>query len=421
MATAAGRGPAPAGRGPRPVFMESQVDTLRLATALMNKLEISRANITRHPITLALQKAAILRWNGDFIYLTAEAIDKLTYNDPGAAGAETNLQMACKLQLRALLSYYHELSHKKRGGISINAPQRTLTEFKEFRATSYDPTQPIVPWWKMTAKSEGLSNWNKSIKPNARDFKPFREMNLWIEYKESFLITLEAQNLTHLVEKNPIIHDDDLDKAQRKFLFKVMKDNFLHHEAKSIVKKYTTDKDTRKIWEELCDFYDSSITTAMCADVLMAYLADVKLHKANWNRGQGEFINHYKIQKNKFNEIAPDSQITDPHAVRMLHNVVSGTPNLAPVLNQYRQARKAAGSSINISFDECCALSSEQAQVYDNANTRTKSSYRRTANVHDLVGDDMECEANVHKANDYDNQEPDLSEILEVNVSQRPT
>jgi len=396
---------------------ESRLDTLRMLIALIEKLEIPRANNTTHPITLALQKAAILRWNGDFIYLTADAIDKLTYNDPRAGGAETNLQMAYKLQLRALLSYYHELSHKRRDGISINAPSCTLAEFKEFRATSYDPTQPIVPWWKMTTKSEGLSNWNKSIKPNTRDFKPFREMNLWIKYKESFLITLKAQNLTHLVEENPIIHDDDLDSAQQKFLFKVMKDNFLHHEAKSIVKKYTTDKDTRQIWKELCAFYDSSITTAMYADVLMTYLADVKLHKANWDRGQGEFINHYKIQKNKFNEIAPGSQISDPHAVRMLHNVVSGTPNLAPVLNQYRQARKAAGSTILISFDEYCTLLSEQAQVYDNANTHTKNSYRRTANVHDLIEDGMECEANVHKADDYEDQEPDLSEILEANVN----
>jgi len=146
MATTAGRGPAPAGRGPGPVLTESQIDTLRMVTALMNKLEIPRADIYTHPTSLALQKAAILRWNGDFIYLTADAIDKLTYNDPDAGGAETNLQMAHKLQLRVLLSCYHELSHKKRGGISINAPARTLTKFKEFRATSYDPTQPIVPW-----------------------------------------------------------------------------------------------------------------------------------------------------------------------------------------------------------------------------------------------------------------------------------
>jgi len=399
----------------RPMSTEATVDTLRLATAIGVKLEIEEADLKAHPIVRAsLYKAAITRFNGDFIYLTADAIDKLTYT---AKGVETPLPLGNKLQLRALLAYYHELSHKKQGGININGPGRTLAEFKAFRATSYDPTQPIVPWWKMTAKSEGLSNWNKSIKPNARDFKPFREMNLWTEYKESFLITLEAQNLTHLVEKNPIIHDDDLDKAQRKFMYKVMKDNFLHHEAKSIVKKYTVNKDTRRIWEELCEFYDSSITTAMNADVLMTYLADVKLHKANWSRGQGEFINHYKIQKNKFNEIAPDSMISDPHAVRMLHNVVSGTPNLAPVLNQYRQARKAAGASINISFDEYCTLLSEQAQVYDNANTRTKSSYRRTANVHDVIDDNMEYEANVHEADDDDDQEPDLSEILEANVN----
>jgi len=68
---------------------------------------------------------------------------------------------------------------------------------------------------------------------------------------------------------NPITHDDDLDSAQQKFLFKAMKDNFLHNNAKSIVKKHTADKDTRRIWKELCDFYDSSIATAMCADVLM--------------------------------------------------------------------------------------------------------------------------------------------------------
>jgi len=101
----------------------------------------------------------------------------------------------------------------------------------------------------------------------------------------------------------------------------------------------------------------------------------------------------------------------------MLHNVVSGTPNLAPALKQCRQARKAAGSTINILFDEHCTLLSEQAQAYDNANTGTKSSCRRTANVHDLVEDDMECEANVHEANDYDDQEPDLSEILEADVN----
>jgi len=299
---------AAARRGPGRVLTEVQLDVLRLLTAVMNKLEISRANIDAHPISLVPQKSAVFRWNGDFVCLTADAINKMTHDDPDA-GAEVNLEMAHKLQLRALLSCHHELSHKRQGGISTNAPSRALAKFKAFRATSCDPTQPIVPWWKMIAKSEGLSNWNKSIKPDAHDFKPFGEMNLWIECEDSFLVTPEAQNLTHLVEKNPIVHDDDLDSAQQKFLFKVMKDDFMHHEAKSIVKKCTVDKDTRRIWEELCGFCDSSIAAAMCADALMTHLADVKPHKADWNPGQGEFVAHCKIQRNKFDEIAPDSQI----------------------------------------------------------------------------------------------------------------
>jgi len=109
--------------------------------------------------------------------------------------------------------------------------------------------------------------------------------------------------------------------------------------------------------------------------------------------------------------------ISDPHAVRMSHNVVSGTPNLAPALGQHRQARKAAGLTINISFDECCALLSEQAQAHDNANTRAKSRCRRKADVRDLIEDKMECEATVHKADDHDDQEPDLSKIPEADVN----
>jgi len=194
-----------------------------------------------------------------------------------------------------------------------------------------------------------------------------------------------------------------------------MKDDFLRHKAKLIVMKHN--EDTQLIWGELCNFCDSSIAAAMHADVPMTHLADVEPHKANWNRGQSEFVNHCKIQKNKLNKIARESMISDPHAVRMSHNVVSGTPNLAPALNQHRQARKAAGSMINISFDKCCALLSEQAQAHDNANTRAKSSCRRTADVHDLIEDKMECEANVHKADDCADQEPDLSKIPEANVS----
>jgi len=94
----------------------------------------------------------------------------------------------------------------------------------------------------MSAKNKGLSNRNKSVKPSARNFKSFRESKLWVEHNDGFVVTLEAQNLTNLVDKHFIIVDPDLNKAQSKFMCKAMKENFLHCEAKAIVKRHNQDK-----------------------------------------------------------------------------------------------------------------------------------------------------------------------------------
>jgi len=57
-----------------------------------------------------------------------------------------------------------------------------------------------------------------------------------VDYKDRFMVTLEAQNLTHLVGATHPLVDAELDDAQQKFMCKVMKDALLHPEAKSIVK-----------------------------------------------------------------------------------------------------------------------------------------------------------------------------------------
>ena len=326
--------------------------------------------------------------------------------------------MKMKLQLRTLLAFYHSASRVNKGGINISNAR--LEDYKKFRTTIYDPMKEIVPWALAQGKSEGLSNWSKSVRPSAREYKTFRETANWVQYKEDFMVTLEAQNLTHLVDPNYMITDVDLDQAQSKFLYKVMKDNILHHEAKAILKKHKKTKDIRTIWKEMCSFYDDSVVTSMTADQILGYLADVKLHKANWTKTQAEFVTHWRGLVNKLNEIAPDSEIRDPQAVRMLQNVLNGTPNLSQVLNQYRQARKAAGRDISITLDNYVSLLTEQADIYDAANQRTRSSYRRSAAVHEFDEEEDEAgyEVNNHGLDDdYDDEEPDLADILEANVN----
>jgi len=143
----------------------------------------------------------------------------------------------------------------------------------------HDPAQEVVPWGPALSKNESLSNWNELVKPGARDFKPFREANNRVDHKDGFVMALKAQHLTHLVETSCTVIDPDLDTTHQNHLRKVMRDAFLCHEAKSIVKFHSNlkTKDTRVIWEKMCKIYDKSIVTLMNGGAVITWSASVKL------------------------------------------------------------------------------------------------------------------------------------------------
>jgi len=197
--------------------------------------------------------------------------------------------------LQAFLAFCHHESHKKRGG--VNVLDTTLpAQFKIFRNSEYDPTKEITPWGLAISHNKGLSDWNKLVKPSARDFKPFREANNWVDYKDVFLIALEAQNLTHLVDPSYVVTDVDLHKVQQSFLCKVLRDNMLHHEAKSIVKSHSKTKDIALIWGLTCETYDKSMSTSLNGDAILGWLTSTRLDDGKWNRTQGECITFYSAK-----------------------------------------------------------------------------------------------------------------------------
>ena len=237
---------------------EEHWDKIKLMSALERLLEI--ADITKHPIHIALVENGVDKFEEEFMFLTAEHINALECTDK-ASGDRVPLSMGDKLRLRAFLAFCHHQSHLKVGGVNIL--NCAAVDYKTCRAAVCDQSKPLVPWVSMSTKDEGLSNWNKSLKPNAKDFKPFREATGWVEHKESFQIALDSQSLDHLIKQGHKVSNLELDLAQRKFLHKVMKDNFLHHHARVVVKKHLQTNDTRAVWNELCTCCDNSVTTSM--------------------------------------------------------------------------------------------------------------------------------------------------------------
>jgi len=390
----AGRAPAPPAPIVPPALVPSAVplaapsasitaarrDQNKLCTVLCRCFNIHPKFIRGHPIHLSLVNQGVNGFDKDFVFMTDKDIDTLKHNDP-RSGDLCDLNGAYKAKVRALLSHYHYKSYINKG--AVNMMTVTSDEYDDYRTSMYDPNEPVIPWSRQGDKNSALTQWTRNIKPSARDFKPFREIIGWNDYRDGFIITATSQNLQHLIDPTYVVHDADLYKAQCAFLYKVMMDQFIHHEAKQIVKRHKETKDTAAIWTEMCEFYDNSIAASMMADQIMANLTGTKMDKVNWNKGQGEHITHYVKEARKFNQLAPDSYMNDAQIVRMLQNYVSNTPNLSQVLYTYKQTRRAAGKDDSISLDDYAALLSQQAQVYDNANTRSRSSLRRNASTHD--------------------------------------
>jgi len=387
---------------------EKAADKACLLTALVNVCGVPHAHWKTHPIVLALKRDGITQFNADFIHMTAADIDGLQCEKGGVL---VPLELNFKMMLQAFLAFYHHESHKKRGG--INVLDTTLpVQFKAYRNSEYDPKKEITPWGLAISHNKGLADWNKLVKPSARDFKPCRKANNWTNYKEVFMITLEAQNLTHLIDPKCVVTDVDLHKAQQSFLYKALRDNMLHHEAKLIVKSHSKTKDTALIWQLLCETYDKSMSTSLNGDAILMWLTSARLDDGKWVQPQGEFITFYEDKVKKFNEMCPDSTINDMQAVRMLQNSTANVPNLANVLILYRQTKAAAGLSDKISLRQFVTLLSQQAQVCDNGRIRSGRDYRRSAANHEL-----DYEVNAHDF-DQDGEEEDFDpdEWFEANV-----
>jgi len=156
-----------------------------------------------------------------------------------------------------------------------------------------------------------------------------------------------------------VVTDEDFHKAQQKFLYKVLRDNMLHHKAKSIVKSYAKTKDTALIWQKICETCDKSMSTSLNGNAILGWLTGTRLDNGKWNRSQGECITFYEDKINKFNEMCPDLEINDMQGVRMLQNSIANVPNLANVLILYRQTKASAGLPDKITLHQFVALLSQ--------------------------------------------------------------
>jgi hypothetical protein len=71
--------------------------------------------------------------------------------------------------------------------------------------------------------------------------------------------------------------NEELDKAQRSWLFKVMQDSFKQPTCKAIVTKQEETKDTQAIWKDIIQEMEKLMAAQIHTGVLSTYLTNTKL------------------------------------------------------------------------------------------------------------------------------------------------
>ena len=218
-------------------------------------------------------------------------------------------------------------------------------------------------------------------------------------------------------KKIPYVPQDlGLDEVKRLWLYKVIVDVCQTPVSKRIVNAHRDSKDTRAIWNDLCQHYNNSMASRIRNQEIIRFLNSAVLKNLNFKGSDVAFLvlfgEHYRQYQAS---VSTKDQLSDAMAVDMLNNALVGTQGLQNVLDIYQTARKAAGipDPFKISFDEYMERCIQAAQVNDSSNF-LKTRTGRTVNMHDLVyADDIVLSDDDQEEEDHDNYG------LEVNQSDR--
>ena len=262
--------------------------------------------------------------------------------------------------------------------------QLTKVMFDTYRTSEYDATEPVKPWnISPPVTNSDLTAWSKNIRPQANDYKEFKDEAYWTRTKEKYVANLEACNLQHLIDDSHIVTNPDLDRSQTLWFFKVLQDKITCPAAKSIVQKHSILKNTRKLWKELCNHLDNSMNAVLRASKLSSYITSARLHSGTWRGTQTNFILHFKEQLRLYNEIS-DEPYTDKQGMTFLESAIAGTKNLSQVRTVHNTAQRAAGIAATWMFDKYCIELMEQTAVHNDPLANANPRNQRQANVHHI-------------------------------------
>jgi hypothetical protein len=236
---------------------------------------------------------------------------------------------------------------------------------------------PLVHWKtpKLDTSMIAVESWNRSNKPDAKDFLVFKADACWVCTKERFQTSLDAQGLSHLIKEDHVVTNLQLVINQRAQSCKILQNVMQQPICKAIVINHLRDKDTVKIWKRICEAMGNSMATQFTSQSISTHLTLTRpTSTAGWNSSQQSCPLDYFARK--CNDVSMDS-CSSGQLVQFPHASTAGLPNLAQVLTLHETVKRVAGVTTSTTFTDHVAALMQQAQVHDACRGNRQTSPRQ--------------------------------------------
>jgi hypothetical protein len=126
-----------------------------------------------------------------------------------------------------------------------------------------------------------------------------------------------------------------------------------HPVCKAIVTSHFAEKDTKLIWQEICNTLARLMVTQRMAQDSSAFLTLTCLTPTDcWNGSQQTFLRCFAEQTRTHND-SSNKPHNSGQLVRFLQASIKGVPNLAMVATTHEHSMHTDTLVIGIGFDEC--------------------------------------------------------------------
>jgi len=404
----------------------------KLATVVL-KVTNADPNLIRlgkDPIWNALMTANVTSLGGLYA-LTSEQVTNLEYQQyyqvTTRTGVIRNKVRTAKLspiycqQLKMIIACFHDFSYMDKKPFPMEEIEADV--YDDWRVRGFNPEAETKPWYvrieddkKSKQKDETVLNWKKVVRPSTSYFKEFRDTVHWPQWLQKVKTACKATDLGHLLDKDYVPENEELDELQSSWFYKVLEDKILEPTGRSIVLEYQDKPEkSRECWQRLVEEYSTSLSAETASKKYVRYITSADI--ANWKGTQLSFLHHLEKQIRDYRTVTPVAeQFTNDQLRRFLEQSIHGADNLAIIKNTFTTTRLASGKKVRIRYEQLLDMLKEQATVYDDGHKKGGDSKRyenRSAKFHEF--DDMDSDGDTGSLDDSGdewNVDTDIDTIL---------